>query len=317
MQRALAFTDFSHPEGDGYPWANIQSFNPPPPDSDYVYRNYNFDGAYEQPHDNYHGWVGPDMADNSYTAYDPLFYSYHANIDRIFEQWLRSHKQATYTAGFPLHPFSGPRAERLEFTDPRAFVYTTIGDLAKDSRSLGYDYGPAVDPNFGTGEASACRKPRAAVAALTPAPVPEEELLILFDEVRCTFDSYAIDAFLDQASPSLKDVSADNPHYAGRLSRIGMGQQDARDRCVKRGVRRIIEATPAAQRLGLAPGTLPTLTLLVTDLAGGRILSPAEVADLPGFSARLTWTKLGWAPSPPGNPQSAASAGRTHPSPRA
>lgn len=309
VQRALAFTDFSHPEGDGYPWANIQSFDPPPPDSDYVYRNYNFDGAYEQPHDNYHGWVGPDMADNSYTAYDPIFYSYHANIDRIFEQWLRSNKQATYTAGFPLHPFSGPRAERLEFTDPRAFVYTTIGDLAKDSRSLGYDYGPSVDPNFGTGEVTTCRKPRAAVVTLTPATVPEEELLILFDEVRCTFDSYAIDAFLDQTSPTLKDVSADNPHYAGRLSRIGMGQEDARDRCVKRGVRRIIEATRAAKRLGIAPGTLPSLTLLVTDLADGRTLPPAETAHLPGFSARLVWTKLGWAPLTPANPPLPASPG--------
>jgi hypothetical protein len=42
----------------------------------------NFDGLYEQPHDNFHGWVGPDMADNAYTAFDPIFWSYHSNIDR-------------------------------------------------------------------------------------------------------------------------------------------------------------------------------------------------------------------------------------------
>jgi tyrosinase len=303
VQRALAFPDFSHPEGDGYPWANIQSFDPPPPDSDYVYRNYNFDGAYEQPHDNYHGWVGPDMADNSYTAYDPVFWSYHANIDRIFEQWLRAHPQATFTSAFPLHPFSGPRAERLEFTDPRAFIYTTIGDLAKDSRGLGYDFAAPADPDFGAaaaaeaGAAAAAGCPKAAAKPMTAAAaVPAEELLVVFDEVRCNFESFAIDVFIDQPEARPADVSAANPNYVGRLSRIGMGQEDPRNRCIKRGVPRIIEATSNAERLGIESPVLPSLTLLVTDLADGRPLSRAEIAALPDFKARLLWTKLGWAP---------------------
>jgi hypothetical protein len=32
-----------------------------------------FDGALEQAHDNLHGWTGPEMANNSYAAFDPLF----------------------------------------------------------------------------------------------------------------------------------------------------------------------------------------------------------------------------------------------------
>jgi len=49
-----------------------------------------------------------------------------------------------------LHPFAGAGAgagagsERFEFDDPRAFVYTTIGDLSKDSRAPGFDFGPNV-----------------------------------------------------------------------------------------------------------------------------------------------------------------------------
>ncbi len=35
VHRALAFKDFSHPQGAGFPWANIQTFDPPPPDSKY------------------------------------------------------------------------------------------------------------------------------------------------------------------------------------------------------------------------------------------------------------------------------------------
>jgi tyrosinase len=309
VERALAFMDFSHPQGDpGYPWANIQSFLPPPPDSDYVYRDYNFDGAYEQPHDNYHGWVGPDMADNCYTAYDPVFYSYHANIDRMFEVWLRSHPAATFTGNYPLHPFTGALAEGLEFTDPRRFVYTTIGDLAKDCRALGYDYAEPVDPPYvGPTSGETIRKtptatalPEAVFAAPhgdAPMAIPlQDELLIVFDGVRCTYDSYAIDVFLDQSDPQPADVDAANPHYVGRLSRIGMGQADDKGRCISHGVRRMLDATRTAQALGLAPGDRCGLSLLVTSLPGGRVLAPDEYNALPGFVARTEWPRSGWVP---------------------
>ena len=249
--------------------------------------NYNFDGAYEQPHDNYHGWVGPDMADNAYTAFDPVFWSYHANIDRIFEIWLRANASgATFTANYPLHPFAGARAEGFEFTDPRAFVYTTIGDIAKDSRGLGYDFGPPVLPDFGTSDAG----PAAGAAAAT------DELLVLFDDVRCTHDSYAIDAFLNLPQAGPADVDAGNPHYVGRISRIGMGQADDNGRCIAQGVRRMLDATATARRLGLAHGAAVELTLLVTDLTTATAVTDAERATLPGFNGRLAWTRSGWEP---------------------
>jgi hypothetical protein len=306
VARALGFTDFSHPQGyPGYPWANIQSFHPPPPDSDYVYRDYNFDGAYEQPHDNYHGWVGPDMADNSYTAYDPVFYSYHANIDRMFEIWLRVHPAATFTGNYPLHPFGGTRAERLEFTDPRRFVYTTIGDLAKDCRALGYDYGDTADPDFSgplgrTGTARAGTPVQSDMATAAPPQAgadqaqPPDELLVCFDGVRCTYDSYAIDVFLDHDDPQPADVDAANPNYVGRLSRIGMGQQDEKDRCIASGVLRMLDATPAARALGIAPGSPCRLSLLVSALPSGRVLAADEYKSLPGFTPRLDWSRSGW-----------------------
>ena len=43
-----------------------------------------FDGPFEQAHDNYHGWVGRfpgDIANNTYTAFDPISYFYHAKIE--------------------------------------------------------------------------------------------------------------------------------------------------------------------------------------------------------------------------------------------
>lgn len=315
VARALAFTDFSEPQGAGFPWANILTFDPPPPDSEYIYRNYNFDGAYEQPHDNFHGWVGPDMADNSYTAYDPVFWSYHANIDRIYEVWLRANPQATYTAGFAIHPFAGPRAERFEFTDRRQFIYTTIGDLARDSRGLGYDFGPPVDPDFGsktasseTGAAAAAGAPvcphrKAPAATLAAAQLPASELLVIFDGVRCTHDSYAIDVFLNQEAPTPADVSAQNPHYVGRMTRLGMGQEDTRGRCITVGVPRILDATGAAEALGIPGGTEVSCTMVVSALADGRVLAPADYASLPGFLPRLVWSDRGWASKAPDRPE--------------
>jgi tyrosinase len=132
VARALGFDVFSTPQGGGYPWANIPSFDPPAPDSDYVYRDQNFDSAYEQPHDNYHGWVGPDMADNAYTAFDPVFWSYHANCHRphVGDLAARASRGAVHRQHVAA-PFAGPRAETLVFDDPRRFAYTTIGDIAR------------------------------------------------------------------------------------------------------------------------------------------------------------------------------------------
>jgi Common central domain of tyrosinase len=303
VARALAFSCFSHPQEGGYPWANIQTFDPPPPDSDYIYRDVNFDGAYEQPHDNYHGWVGPDMADNSYTAFDPVFWSYHANIDRIFEIWFRAHPAALFTANAPLRPFAGPCAESIAFEDPRRFVYTTIGDIAKDSRGLGYDYAPPVDPDFVGPHATRTGRTGTSppgsgcpAAAATTGGIPTlaaEELLIRFADVRCTFDSYAVDVFLNLPDPAPDDVDAANPHYVGRFSRIGMGVVDDKGRCITQGVSRILDATENARRLGLDLGAECNLSLLVRRLHNGERVPERETSVLPGFYATIGWYRCG------------------------
>lgn len=282
IDHALRLDQFSTPEGaPGYPWANILSFDPPPPDGDYPYRGTSFDGAYEQPHDNFHGWAGPDMADNAYTAFDPLFWSYHANVDRIFEEWSRLHPAATYTANFPLRPFVGPRARSVSFVDADSFVYTTIGDMAKDSRALGYDYGPPRS------ETRAVGRP---LAPATPVHDADVRLFVAFPDVRCLMDTYTVDVFLNLPDPSSQDMREGHAeHYVGRLTRLGMGVQDERGRCTPAGVTRVLDATHVAHHLGLQPGERAELSLLVTHAHTGRILAPAEYRQLPGFAPVAAW----------------------------
>lgn len=275
--RALAWNVFSQPQGwPGLPWANILVFNPPQPDELYPHRE-DFDGLYEQPHDNWHGWIGYDMADNAYTAFDPVFWSYHANIDRMMEIWIRAHPAATFTAGFPIQPFMTPTARIVAEADPRSWLFTTIGDLARDSRGIGYDYAPPVTPDW-QGD--------------SPSP-GGSTLSVRFDGVRCTHDSYTVDAFLNQDNPVAHDVDPDNPHFVGRISRIGMGIEDTRGRCIRHGVTRTLDATRSARTLRLTPESDCTLTLLVRNIATGNTLAPSEYMALPGFVGRLVWSGIG------------------------
>jgi hypothetical protein len=276
---ALTWPVFSQPQGwPGYPWANILVFDPPQPDSLYPNRE-DFDGLYEQPHDNWHGWIGFDMADNAYTAFDPVFWSYHANIDRMMEFWIRSNPAAQYTAACVVRPFVGQLASRMQPADPRDWIYTAIGDLARDSRALGYDFGPVVTPDW-KGDSTAQSTDKA-------------PLSVVFEGVRCTHDSYTIDAFLNQSAPADADVDPQNPHYIGRLSRIGMGLEDENGRCIRQGVIRNLDATPSAAALGIAAGSECELTLFVRNIATGEKLTPAQYQALPGFAGKLVWRPSG------------------------
>jgi hypothetical protein len=276
QQVAFAFQwpVFSTPEGYGQPWANILSFDPPPPDSDYPHQS-DFDGLYEQPHDNLHGWVGPDMADNAYTAFDPVFWAHHSNIDRIFEEWKRAHPAATYTSNFPLRPFAGPQAAEIDLANPETFVYTTIGDMARDSRALGYDFAPpAVPDSIG--------------AAYNEW---SDQLYVMFNNVRCIQDTYTIDVFLNLDNPQPQDIHGNQLHYVGRVTRLGMGVEDDKGRCTVQGVTRVLDASYNAFYLKLTPNSTIALSQIVTDVTTGKQLTPDEYRQLPGFEPSYLWGK--------------------------
>lgn len=164
--RQGTFTSAHTQEWFGIPWANIVEFSENQPDKLYPYR-LDFDGLFEQVHDNFHGWVGPDMADNTYTAFDPIFLSYHANMDRLAGLFMDAHPTNQFTSRFPLQPFWGSDAKTLSYDDPRKWVYTTIGDMAKDVRSLGYTYAPPVSADIASSSSDV-----SGASALVPGSVP-------------------------------------------------------------------------------------------------------------------------------------------------
>ena len=153
--------------------------------------------------------------------------------------------------------------------------------MAQDSRHIGYDYGTPVAPPFGM--------PKAAAPACCQAQAVGSGPWVVFDHVRCTHDTYLIDVFLNQPDATAQHASADNPHYVGRFSRIGMGLVDDKGRCINQGVSRALNAARAVKALNLAPTDAAQLSLIVTHPDSGQVLTPEAYTPLPGFIAQLVW----------------------------
>ena len=62
-------------------------------------------------------WTGGHFAGDSYTAYDPIFWFHHANLDRLWSRWQRLHPAAPMPPALlaaELKPFSITVADILD-----------------------------------------------------------------------------------------------------------------------------------------------------------------------------------------------------------
>jgi tyrosinase len=87
--------------------------------------------------ENYHGevhvWVGGDMEDIPFAAYDPIFWAHHCMIDRLWRMWQLVHPQASFptnVASEVMEPFNLTAAEVLDPTT-LGYDYATASTAAK------------------------------------------------------------------------------------------------------------------------------------------------------------------------------------------
>jgi hypothetical protein len=104
-------------------------------------------GSVEQtPHNVVHVQVGGWMTDPNRAALDPVFWLHHANIDRLWELWIRQGHTNTADAAWPAQQF-------LLFDDAGNQITMTAADVISSEDQLGYTYEglPALPPPPGGG----------------------------------------------------------------------------------------------------------------------------------------------------------------------
>jgi tyrosinase len=72
----------------------------------------------------FRAWVGGHMNDDDYAAYDPLFWFHHANLDRIWADWQKTHPNALPESlrEVTLEPF-GVKVGAMETLDRLGYLY--------------------------------------------------------------------------------------------------------------------------------------------------------------------------------------------------
>jgi tyrosinase len=101
---------------------------------------YNISGYQDfsiQAHDGGHASVGPTMSDQNVSSYDPVFWFYHANIDRLWLQWQQN-VQATTLTGFK----STIDGDASWLSDPPFNGLTGSTTTADQTISFGISYEP-------------------------------------------------------------------------------------------------------------------------------------------------------------------------------
>ena len=237
-------------------------------------------------------------------------------MDRLAGMFMESHPENHFTSNFPLQPFQD-NGTRLSYDDPRRWSYTTIGDMAKDTRALGYAYGLPVSPDVyrppstfergirnarpsggraiqipagvdldGKGSGGAAANSAASDTEAAAPKVP----FVVFTDVACTASSYRIDVFAPAAKSLVPDALG-NPDFIGQLTRLGMGPGRAgagpnnASRCQKPAATRVLNAERFAEQLA----SDEAVKVVVTDLQEQRELSQEEYSKLGGFEPKILW----------------------------
>ncbi|HYZ62791.1 MAG TPA: tyrosinase family protein, partial [Acetobacteraceae bacterium] len=182
LAQALRDADFNGPGGGGSPgFGGVAT----PFQHNGTQANFASEGFLEQsPHDEVHGDVGGPgglMANPQTAALDPIFWLHHANIDRLWEVWLRrdpAHQN-------PTDPdwLNGPVDQNFAMPAPDGSFYpfTAADVLDTTAPNLDYAYEDVSDPLPGATRL-ATRAARLGLApatrgALMPAAKPTVELL--------------------------------------------------------------------------------------------------------------------------------------------
>jgi tyrosinase len=143
-----------------------------------------------------------DMVNAGRTAFDPIFWAHHCNIDRIWFEWQK------------LNPSAGPN-DPTDVLSPWAM---TVGQTASIS-ALGYEYAQDVQ-TFPASPAAPITRMVTQPAAVHPqvAATHRRAEVRLHHVQYTTRAGFYIRLFINQPDATIDTPTRDNPHYAGMQS---------------------------------------------------------------------------------------------------
>jgi tyrosinase len=159
-----------------------------------------FQDACENGHNYLHVWVGGDMADPDWAAFDPIFWFHHCNVDRLWAKWQDEHPNAVI-----------PDSILDRALDP----FPLTGGQVMDYRALGYEYSGEVD---GSDVAEAIESLQSTTPLHKRFRIPEggfETARLAMENVQYPEGSLEVRVYLnDKDATALSEVET-NPHCAG------------------------------------------------------------------------------------------------------
>lgn len=91
-------------------------------------RSVDFSAALEEASRDLRLWVGGDLSDDDVAAYDPIFWFHHANVDRLWTEWLRAHPGVAFPESVldrELEPF-GVTVRSVLTAEPAVYTYDAL-----------------------------------------------------------------------------------------------------------------------------------------------------------------------------------------------
>jgi tyrosinase len=143
-----------------------------------------------------------DMVNAGRTAFDPIFWAHHCNIDRLWNEWQK------------LNPSAGPD----DPTDVLSPWSMTVGETA-DIAALGYEYMQEVHTFPASPVVPITRMVTQAVPVHPQVVAAHRRAEVRLHHVQYTTRAgFYIRIFINQPDANIDTPTRDNPHYAGMQS---------------------------------------------------------------------------------------------------
>lgn len=157
------------------------------------------------PHNFVHVWVGGNMSQVPQAAFDPLFWSHHCNVDRLWAEWQETNNGKPVQNG-SMEPFGMTPSQVEVVTD------------------LGYTYA-ASDATFVVDASEGNSQYTSGKTKVAPYLVNNgyKKAYVHLHNVQYPEDSYVVNVYLNAPQAGCSTKTKGNPNYAGRFATFGHG----------------------------------------------------------------------------------------------